>query len=158
MLADYPGTILVVSHDRDFLDRVVTSTVMAEGDGSFVEYAGGYSDMVAQRGAGVMKKPAPVVARSTAPVKVKPQGAAAPRRLSFKDKHALQELPGRITKLETEIAALLKEFDDPSVFQRDQARFAACAARLGKAQAELGVLEDRWIELELLRQELDGQR
>jgi len=158
MLADYPGTILIVSHDRDFLDRVVTATVVAEGDGKFVEYAGGYSDMVAQRGAGVTKKAAPVAVRPPVPVKDKERAPAAPRRLSFKDKHALQELPARIAKLEAEIAGLLKELDDPSVFQRDQTRFAARVSRLGAAQTELSVLEDRWIELELLRQELEGPR
>ncbi len=156
MLSDYPGTILIVSHDRDFLDRVVTATIMAEGQGAFVEYAGGYSDMVAQRGQGVTKKVAPVSERPVAAAKEKQAATPARQRLSFKDKHALQELPRRIAKLEAEIAALMRELEDPSVFQRDQARFAARAARLGEAQSELRVLEDRWIELEMLRQEADG--
>src|SRR6185369_11141773 len=75
LLADYAGTVLLVSHDRDFLDRVATSVVMAEGDGRFVEYAGGYSDMVAQRGTGVAAKAAQSKAPSVAP---KPQRADAP--------------------------------------------------------------------------------
>src|SRR5690606_33131687 len=89
MVADYPGTVMVVSHDRDFLDRVATSVIMAEGEGRWLEYAGGYSDMVAQRGAGVaaraVARPAPKTAGS-APA---PSPAPAPRRkLSFKQQHA----------------------------------------------------------------------
>jgi ATP-binding cassette subfamily F protein uup len=134
---------------------------MAEGEGKFVEYAGGYSDMVAQRGQGVTKKLAAVTAK-TAPARSKDKEsqpiAAAPRRLSFKDKHALKDLPAQIARLETEIAGLQKELDDKSAYQRDQARFAALVTRLGAAQSELVVLEDRWIELEMLRQEFEGSQ
>src|SRR6185369_9383332 len=101
MLADYPGTVLMVSHDRDFLDRVVTSVVMAEGDGRFVEYAGGYSDMVAQRGEGVAaRKIETKAARSETAKGDDNEPRSTRRKLSFKDKHALDTLPGQITALE----------------------------------------------------------
>ncbi|HYZ23776.1 MAG TPA: ABC-F family ATP-binding cassette domain-containing protein, partial [Rhodopila sp.] len=101
-LADYAGTVLLVSHDRDFLDRVVTSVIATEGDGRWTEYAGGYADMLAQRGP--VRAPA-----ATASAAVRRPAAAAPaarapnRKLSFKDKHALETLPGRIADLEAEV-------------------------------------------------------
>jgi len=97
MLADYPGTVLVVSHDRDFLDRVATSTIASEGDGRWVEYAGGYSDMVAQRGYGVRAGAQPQEREKASGSRARQDNAAKPKRLSFKDKHALGELPGRIS-------------------------------------------------------------
>src|SRR5690606_8200746 len=113
MVSDYPGTVMVVSHDRDFLDRVATSVIMAEGAGRWTEYAGGYSDMVAQRGAGVAARPAekPRAARPAGkPAAPPPQ---ARRKLSFKEKHALETLPGEIDRLDAEIAALGKALSDP---------------------------------------------
>ena len=76
--------------------------------------------------------------------------------MSFKDKHALKDLPSQIARLEAEITALQKQLDDQSAYSRDPARFAELATRLGTAQSELGVMEDRWIELEMLRQEFEG--
>ena len=103
MLADYPGTLIVVSHDRDFLDRVATSVLMSEGDGRWIEYAGGYSDMVAQRGVGVQAR------ESAAAPRTEPKEKAAPRvktasktRLSFKEQHQLSTLPARMDELRTE--------------------------------------------------------
>src|SRR5690606_33814923 len=78
MVADYPGTVMVVSHDRDFLDRVATSVIMAEGEGSWLEYAGGYSDMVAQRGAGVAARAVARPAPKTAGFAPAPSPAPAP--------------------------------------------------------------------------------
>jgi ATP-binding cassette subfamily F protein uup len=158
MLADYPGTVIVVSHDRDFLDRVATSVLMAEGDGRFVEYAGGYSDMVAQRGEGVSArvretaaKPARAVAAPRAP------GAASERRkLTFKDKHALETLPVRIEALHEEIRTLRARLADDGFYARDAKGFAATAAKLSAAEAELAAGEERWLELEMLREEIEG--
>ncbi len=154
MIADYPGTVLLVSHDRDFLDRTVTSTLMAEGDGRFVEYAGGYSDMVAQRGQGVSAKTVIKQPRNNDGPASKP--ASAKRRLSFKDKHALDELPGKIAKTEAEIAALQTALADGGLYARDPANFAATSAKLAEAQKNLSAFEDRWIELEMLRAEIEG--
>ncbi len=155
MIADYPGTVLLVSHDRDFLDRTVTSVLMAEGGGRFVEYAGGYSDMLAQRGSGVVGK---------AIIKAAPRERERPpseptqqkRKLSFKDKHALETLPGEIAKLETEIARLQDRLADAGLYARDPQTFAALSANLTEAQKSLSESEDRWIALEMLRTEIEG--
>ncbi|MBP6010910.1 MAG: ATP-binding cassette domain-containing protein [Alphaproteobacteria bacterium] len=156
MLADYPGTAIIVSHDRDFLDRVATSVLMAEGNGKFVEYAGGYSDMVAQRGAGVSAKAREV----TKPVKAAPAPRAAStserRKLSFKDKHALETLPARIDALGAEIATLREKLADESFYARDPNGFATTANKLTALEGELAVSEERWLELEMLREEIEG--
>jgi ATP-binding cassette subfamily F protein uup len=158
ILADYAGTVLLVSHDRDFLDRVVTSTILAEGDGRFVEYAGGYSDMVAQRGEGVAAKKAASlkVARAETPKSASADPRPARRKLTFKEKHALDVLPGQITALENQVGELRAQLADDSLYGRDATTFAALAERLAAAQAELGAAEERWLELEMLREEIEG--
>jgi len=157
MLADYAGTVIVVSHDRDFLDRVATSVLMAEGNGRFVEYAGGYSDMVAQRGAGVSAKPREAAVK---PAKAAATPRAAPsserRKLTFKDKHALETLPARIEALHGEIQVLRTRLADDGFYARDAKGFAATAAKLSAAEAELAASEERWLELEMLREEIEG--
>ena len=156
MIADYPGTVLLVSHDRDFLDRTMGSIIMAEGDGRFVEYAGGYSDMVAQRGAGVAAKADIASVQRAEKTAANPKAAPSKRRLTFKDKHALEELPRRIAGTEREIAALQDKLHDPSLYGRDPAGFATLSAKLAEAQKNLSAFEDRWIELEMLRDEIEG--
>ncbi len=156
MLGDYRGTILLVSHDRDFLDRVATSVLMAEGQGRWTEYAGGYSDMIAQRGAGVAPRkltlqPAAPAAATTAKPAAQPK-----RKLSFKEKHALETLPARLDALHGEIAALEAQLADQALFKRDVKAFAAAAARLGTARQELAAAEHQWLELELLREQLES--
>jgi ATP-binding cassette subfamily F protein uup len=154
MLADYAGTLLLVSHDRDFLDRVVTSVVAAEGDGRWIEYAGGYSDMMAQRGPGI--KPREVVAPAA---KAAPKPAPArtnKRRLSFNDKHALETLPGRIAALAADIARLHQSLDDAGLYARDPDAFAARTAELETADADLAAAEEQWLALEMLKEEIEG--
>ncbi len=156
MLADYPGTVIVVSHDRDFLDRVATATVVAEGDGRWVDYAGGYTDMVAQRGAplsGRAAAAAPAQARPDAPSRTA-EPPSAKRRLSFKDKHALDTLPKRIDELTAAVARLRAALADPGLYGRDPKRFAETGAALARAEADLTAAEDQWLELEMLREEL----
>ena len=153
-LADYPGTVLLVSHDRDFLDRVVTSVIATEGDGRWIEYAGGYSDMLAQRGPA--RVPASVVAS-----KPRTEGKAAPKapaakRMTFRDRHALETLPARIATLEAEAAKLGRALGDPDLYARDPARFARTTAALDAARASLAEAEEQWLELEMLREELEG--
>jgi len=160
MLADYPGTVLVVSHDRDFLDRVATSIIMAEGDGHWTEYAGGYSDMVAQRGAGVAARAVPARDRP-APDKpaFRPASLAptAPKaKLSFKDKHALETLPKQIKALEIDIAILQATLADPKLYTRDPAEFERASRSLTAKQAERNKAEERWLELEILREAAEG--
>ena len=151
MLADYPGTVLLVSHDRDFLDRVVTSTLAAEGAGRWVEYAGGYSDMLAQRG------PAPAAPEpaSAKPASPRTAPAAKPaRKLSFKDKHALETLPREIDRLTAKIAACQARLADPGLYKADPSAFRRSTELLQQAQSELAAAEERWLELEMLREEL----
>jgi ATP-binding cassette subfamily F protein uup len=153
MLADYPGTVLLVSHDRDFLDRVVTSVIAAEGGGRWIEYAGGYSDMVAQRRGGGSDGAAKPAAK---PQKPKPtMQPAAKRKLSFKQKHAHETLPARIEALEASIARLQTTLADPGLYARDPAGFEKAAAALDAATADLAAAEEEWLSLELLRDELD---
>ena len=157
MIGDYPGTVIVVSHDRDFLDRVATSVVVAEGDGRWTEYAGGYTDMLAQRGRGVGATAAaadPKVAKAAAtPVAPPPPQR---RKLSFKQKHALESLPGEIARLEQQIAELDRQLADPGFYRRDPEGFATAGAELAKARAALDAAENNWLELEALREELEN--
>ncbi|ODT66498.1 MAG: elongation factor 3 [Pelagibacterium sp. SCN 63-23] len=157
MVSDYAGTVVVVSHDRDFLDRVATSIIMAEGDGRWTEYAGGYADMVAQRGAGVMAR-----VTDKAPKAEKPRTAptapppAAKRKLGFKQKHALETLPKDIEKLDAEIARINKALSDPNFYVRDPNGFAAKSKELEAAETKKAAAEEQWLELEMLREELEG--
>ncbi len=155
MLGDYPGTILLVSHDRDFLDRVAGSVVAAEGDGKWVEYAGGYSDMVAQRGFGVGPAAKPKAAERK-PARVEAPRAEPRRRLSFMEKHALETLPEKMATLRATTAKLHDILADHELYARDPRRFSDATALLAKIEAELAAAEDQWLELEILREELGG--
>jgi ATP-binding cassette subfamily F protein uup len=157
MIDDYPGTVLLVSHDRDFLDRTVSAVVVAEDGGRWTVYAGGYTDMVAQRGEGVTARSVKPEARTP---REKQTGAEAPapkRRLSFNEKHALETLPGRIAALEAETAKLSKLIADPGLYARDRAAFETASAALAKAQADLAAAEDEWLRLEDLREQVEAR-
>jgi ATP-binding cassette subfamily F protein uup len=156
MLADYQGTILLVSHDRDFLDRVATSVLMAEGDGRWTEYAGGYSDMLAQRGEGVEARKARAEAAKPSAAPLKSEAPQPQRKLSFKEKHALETLPAAMKKLEDEIGTLEARLADPGLFARDPKAFDSAAARLAAARDELAKAEEQWLELEMKREALEG--
>jgi ATP-binding cassette subfamily F protein uup len=157
MIADYPGTVLLVSHDRDFLDRTATAILMAEGEGRFADYAGGYSDMVSQRGEGVTARAAakagPVKTNSPKPAA---SSTAPKRKLSFKDQHALEKLPSQIAALEAAIAKLHDALSDGNLYAREPKRFADLTAKLEAAQADLAAAEARWLELEMMREALEG--
>jgi ATP-binding cassette subfamily F protein uup len=159
MLGDYEGTVVLISHDRDFLDRVVTSVIAPEGQGRWIEYAGGYSDMLAQRGSDLKEKavkgtPAPAKAtKESSPSSAAP---APKRRLSFKDKHALETLPKTMAKLQAEIAKLQTQLDDPTLYTRDRKAFDATSAAMAKAHADLTTAEEQWLELEILREEIES--
>ncbi|HEY4253391.1 MAG TPA: ATP-binding cassette domain-containing protein [Roseomonas sp.] len=158
LIAEYGGTVLVVSHDRDFLDRTVTGVIAFEGEGRWQDYAGGYSDMVAQRGHGVRARAAEAAAARpvAAPRSVAAPAAAAARRLSFKEKHALESLPGRMEKLNAEIALLRDKLADPALFTRDRAGFDRFSAGLSARETELAASEEEWLRLEMLREEIEG--
>ncbi|MET4805548.1 ATP-binding cassette domain-containing protein [Limibacillus sp. MBR-115] len=159
LLADYEGTVILVSHDRDFLDRVATSVIAAEGKGLWTEYAGGYSDMLNQRGTALPGRLG-LVATATKPAKEAPEATpkarlTAKRKLSFKEKHALETLPGNIENLLAESAALEKKLADPQLFQRDPEAFEKIAKALEAKRGALEQAEERWLELEILRQEIE---
>jgi ATP-binding cassette subfamily F protein uup len=156
-IAEYSGTVIVVSHDRDFLDRVATDVIAWEGEGRWQDYAGGYSDMVAQRGHGVRaredaaRKPAP------AATPAKPAATApARKKLSFKDQHELDTLPARMRKLEAEAAKLKEILADPGLYSRDRARFDKATELLARSETQLAEAEERWLELEMLREEAES--
>jgi ATP-binding cassette subfamily F protein uup len=155
-LGDYAGTVILISHDRDFLDRVVSAVIVPEGDGVWNEYAGGYSDMLTQRGRDISlkrpqedKKPA---AKAAAPA----PAASAKRRLSFNEKFALENLPKQMAALEEKITILQAKLEDPKLFERDRKAFDQTSAALAAAHAELHAAEEKWLELELLRADVEG--
>ena len=160
-LAEYGGTVLLVSHDRDFLDRVATSVIAWEGSGKWLEYAGGYSDMMVQR-----RGAAEPVRRTVELHKSKRQAASAlaaaagaapsPAKLSYKDKYALENLPKRIAALQDEIKAHNKALADGGLFARDPDAFEAAASGLKQAEAALAAAEDQWLTLELAREEAES--
>jgi ATP-binding cassette subfamily F protein uup len=153
-LSDYPGTLLLVSHDRDFLDRITTSVLVAEGFGRWIEYAGGYTDMLAQRGVGA-PQPASLQAVSGVESEAPAIRPSARRRLSFKDKHALSILPRTIEDLRTQTEGLKQRLSDPMLYQRDAQAFAALSEAFAVAEAALVNAENEWLRLEILREEVE---
>ncbi|HEX4117171.1 MAG TPA: ABC-F family ATP-binding cassette domain-containing protein [Rhizomicrobium sp.] len=152
VIADYPGTALLVSHDRDFLDRVATQIVLAEGDGRFTEYAGGYSDMLAQRGEKVLSRPE--VRKDAKPVVEKPARAGVPK-MNFSDLHALKTLPEKIAAAELHMVELERSLSDSSLYARDPARFAKLSAELADIRSRKDADEERWLALEMVREALE---
>lgn len=145
MLADYPGTLLLVSHDRDFLDNVVTSTLVMEGDGRVGEYVGGYTDWLWQR---AMTAPANQVRSPIAAATPAPAPAPAKRKLGYKETRELETLPARIEALETRMAELTAQMNDPGFYQRDGAAIVSHNETLAATQAELDAAYARWSQLE----------
>ncbi|RLL71911.1 ABC-F family ATP-binding cassette domain-containing protein [Paenirhodobacter hankyongi] len=150
ILGEYDGTVLLVSHDRDFIDRVATTTITMEGDGRATVYAGGWSDYQAQKALSAPAAPAVV----GAPAAKKAESAAAPKAapkkpgLSFTEKHRLEELPGVIDKLEREIGKLSELLSDPELFTREPVKFKKATEMLGERQAALSAAEEEWLTLE----------
>jgi len=158
MIGDYGGTVLLISHDRDFLDRLVGSVIVPEGNGRWIEYAGGYTDMLAQRGADLTREQRkPGATKPAREAKPAPPAPARKRRLSFNEKHLLETLPKTIASLQAEGRALQQQLDDPAFYTRDRAAFERVSASLGEVQTKLAEAEDRWLELEILREELSGE-
>jgi ABC transport system ATP-binding/permease protein len=157
LLGEYRGTILIVSHDRDFLDRVATSVIVSEGGGAWVEYAGGYSDMVAQRGYGLAGPAvAPTPSRPQKPTVRETTRAAAKRKLGFNEKRALEMLPERMEALRSELGELEGKLADADLGIREPALFQATMERYGDVREALEKAEDEWLALEILREELES--
>ncbi len=160
MLGDYTGTVLLVSHDRDFLDRLATSTLVAEGDGRWIEYAGGYSDMLAQR------KGTPPQERQekTAPTSSSQEKAEAPptrsnkttHKLSYKEQRELDQLPLTIEALEKDAMLCRKALADSELYSRDPARFEKITAILAETEKKLSEAEEQWLALEVKRESLES--
>jgi ATP-binding cassette subfamily F protein uup len=155
LLVEFPGTVLIVSHDREFLDEVVTSSLVFEGDGRIGDYVGGYSDWIADK-----KKQAAAVARPVAGLAeagrggLKPGSATPatatrkPRKLTGREQRELDTLPARIEQLETEQAQLTAQLADPAFYKNEAAKFAAVKARLDALETEHATAFARWEELE----------
>ena len=149
LLLDYPGTLLLVSHDRDFLDNVVTSTLVLEGEGRIGEYVGGYSDWLRQRPTPPAVDPAPEPASSTAmPTPAKPAPEPLPAKLSYKLARELEQLPARVEALEEEIESLSARMNDPEFFRGDPEQIGAVNQELSRLQADLDTAYARWEALE----------
>ena len=156
MLGDYQGTVILISHDRDFLDRVVTSTIAPEGNGVWIEYAGGYSDMLAQRGAD-LKRDAVKSQEATRSGNAKQvSSGGAKKKLNFNDKHALETLPKTMKTLQDEIAKQQRHLDDPNLYAKDRKKFDRVSAALADAQKLLQGAEDKWLELEMRREQIEN--
>ncbi len=148
LVADYDGTVLLVSHDRDFIDRTATTTIAMEGDGRATVYAGGWSDYRAQRGPDA---PAPRTAtRRTPPAR--PSPAMRTPRMSFGQAHRLEKLPAEIERLTEEITRLEDLLADPDLFLREPAKFARASEALVQRQEALAAAEEEWLRLEELRE------
>jgi ATP-binding cassette subfamily F protein uup len=146
LLASYPGTLLLVSHDREFIDDVVTSTLVLEGEGRVGEYVGGYSDWVRQARPAVPKKAG--AAPKTRRVESEPSSAPAKRKLAWKEARELEALPARIEELEHDLAAMNARLEDPAFYRQDSAAIVAANAEMAAKQAELDEAYARWQSLE----------
>jgi ATP-binding cassette subfamily F protein uup len=153
LLTDYKGTLLLVSHDREFLDNVVSSTLVLEGGGQVGEYVGGYSDWLRQkpveRVTATEASTEPKRETATAsPLLDTPSSAIAKRKLNYKETRELEELPKRIETLEADISARTEAMNDSTFFQQDSAAIIKANEALAKLQSELDVAYARWTELD----------
>jgi len=150
LLDGYPGTLLLVSHDRDFIDAVATSCLVMEGGGRIGEYVGGYSDAMRQSRAAAARpavaQPASVARKPAEPVA--PAAASAKKKLSYKDARELEQLPAKIEQLETRLAELTGRMQDTGFYQQAADAIAAHGRDMAQCQAELDAAYARWAELD----------
>jgi ABC transport system ATP-binding/permease protein len=145
LIAEFDGTVILVSHDRDFIDRVATVTVAMEGDGRAVVYPGGWSDYQAQRGTVQDTEKAATATGSVQNIKF--SGKKALQGLSFTEKHRLDALPGVIARLEAEIAKLTAFLAQPDLFAKAPDRFRKASDGVAERQAVLAAAEEEWLSL-----------
>lgn len=155
VLDDYAGTVLLVSHDRDFIDRVVTSVIYMPGDGTVYEHAGSYSDLLAKLSARtavapVKKQPKPETARPPLPA-----APARTVRLSYNQQRLLEVLPAEIEQLEKTISEISQSLSDPDLYVADPEVFNRLSARLPELQEQKDSKETQWLELQMLKESLD---
>lgn len=163
VLTDYSGTLIIVSHDRDFLDRTVTSTIVFDGPhgtvpGRVMEYPGGYTDAMVQRKNDTDPKSkgrtVPQEKEGAPPTSTSTKAEGASKKLSYKDQRELGELPDRLAKLEKDIATFEAALADPTLYTDDPQKAGKFAKALETKRSELAAAEDRWLELEALEEEL----
>ena len=159
MLGDYAGTVLLISHDRDFLDRVVNAVIVPEGGGRWWNMPA--ATATCWRSAARISRASRSSRRhrkSRQTPKTPPPREPKPgkRRLSFHEKHALETLPETIAALQAKVRALHDRLDDPGLYARDRKAFDEASAALAAAQAELAAAEEKWLELEILREDVAG--
>jgi ATP-binding cassette subfamily F protein uup len=153
VIADYDGTVLIVSHDRDFLDRTVTITLGLDGSGKVDIVAGGYDDWARRRGQAERPQPKP---KSAAPAASAPPVAAPAKKLSYKDQRDLDRLPGEIEKIEGQIAAAEATLADPDLYVRDPKHFQSLMDQIAKLRADKEAAELRWLEVAEMADGLAG--
>jgi ATP-binding cassette subfamily F protein uup len=146
MLLEYSGTLLLVSHDREFLNNVVTSTLVLEGEGRVKEYAGGYDDWLRQR---QPEQPPAAEPASTKPAPARPK--ERPKRLTYNQQRELEALPERITALEAELSQCQAAMADPSLYRQDPSEIVKAKARLQALESDVAQAYQRWEELEAIR-------
>ncbi|HUS53191.1 MAG TPA: ATP-binding cassette domain-containing protein [Thermohalobaculum sp.] len=151
LIADFEGTVLLVSHDRDFIDRTATATIAMAGDGRALIYAGGWSDYRAQRGGGPAKPEARRAAARAAPVAQKRTGRPV-ARLTFAQQNRLDNLPSEIERLTAEIAKLEAFLSGPEIFSREPVKFRKASEGLTERQQRLAAAEEEWLTLEGMRE------
>ncbi len=153
LVAGFGGTVILISHDRDFLDRTVTSIIAPEGNGKWLEYAGGYSDMILQRKASEAEVKKVAATATQAAVKTP---AKSNNKLSYKQKFALESLPAKIEAATKSVTLLEAKLSDGTLFVKDPAQFSKIAGELDVSRASIEAMEHEWLELEMLRAELEG--
>jgi len=158
ILADYDGTLILVSHDRDFIDRLATSTIALDGAGRVVETPGGWSDFLGQNPGFFASVAATIAPAPKKSAPAAPRAAAEPAKLSFKDQHRLKELDALMPKLGDQIAKAEAALHDPNLYARDPKAFDATSKVLDKARADLAAAEDEWLALEERREALANAR
>jgi ABC transport system ATP-binding/permease protein len=156
LLADYSGTVLLVSHDRDFIDRVATMTLILQGEGRITAYAGGWTDALAQGGELTAPGASPAPPPTPAKLAVAAQKDTAPASLSFTERHRLAELPARIARLEAEIAKLSDLLTDPDLYLREPVKAKKATEMLADRQAALSAAEEEWLALEAKAEAASG--
>ncbi len=161
MLSEYQGTILLVSHDRSFLDNVVTSTIVMEGGGKLQEYAGGYQDYLRQSKNKINAQQKPLKNKEKQRAKAEAARRAnmpkeRPKKLSFKHEFALKELPKKMAGLDVKIQKIEQALSDPDLYLRDSIKAETLAHDLESFRSEKERLENEWLEVELLREEIEG--
>lgn len=154
VIADYKGTVIIISHDRDFIDRTVTSILAFEDDGRIMTHAGGYSDYLERRVKQAKRKPE-TSTKASAKHKAQRPERMRERKLSFKDIHALETLPDEIAALEDSISSIEEKLTDPDLFARDAALFQLLVNQLEAERKLLAKQEQRWLEVALLKDDIE---